>query len=192
MAIDLNKANNDKNLISSHLVKFSNELINEAKQAGIDLRIFEGYRSNERQDYLYKQGTTSLKGGQSKHNKKPSEAITILEYKKGQPTWGNFPQTKQFKDIVNNLLLNHPSVEWGGNWTKPLVYQFEIKSKITPVNIIPPIQPSKVINITPVTPINTPEKPKLIPASVKVEVDNSTIIVGVILLAGFLYFRNRK
>ena len=168
-------------------------MIDEAKQAGIDLRIFEGYRTNERQDYLYKQKTTSLKGGQSKHNRQPSEAITILEYKKNQPTWGNFPLTTQFKNIVNNLLLKYPSIEWGGNWDKPLVYQFEIKSKITPVNIIPPPQENKIIPTTPVIiPTKPPEqKPVIIPTSIKMEVDNSTIIVLAIAAGLFFYFRKK-
>jgi hypothetical protein len=187
---NLDIVNNDKNLIDSNLVSFANKLISEAKQAGKDLRIFEGYRSNERQDYLFKvKKTTSLKGGQSKHNSQPSRAITILEYVKNQPTWGNFPQTEQFKKIVNNLLMDYSNIEWGGNWTKPLVYQFEIMTKIMPKDIIPAPVPTKIINVNPMpTPTITP-KPVLIPASIKMEVDNSSLIIGVLLLAGFLYFK---
>ena len=187
---DLNKANNDRNLINSVLLSFADELIKEGKQIGKDLRIFEGYRTNERQNFLYNQKTTSLKGGQSKHNLKPSEAITILEYIKGQPTWGNFPFTVQFKNIVNNLLLKNKNIEWGGNWTKPLVYQFEFK-KISPVSIVPSPEPSKIIEITPVIkppqPINP--MPVLKPTSVKMEVDNSTIIVLAIMAGAFIYFK---
>jgi len=187
---NLDIVNNDKNLIDSNLISFANKLILEARQAGKDLRIFEGYRSNERQDYLFKvKKTTTLKGGQSKHNSKPSKAITILEYVKNQPTWGGFPQTKQFKEIVNNLLIDYNNIEWGGNWAKPLVYQFEIITKIMPKDIIPPPQPTKIINVNPMpSPVVTP-KPVLIPASVKMEIDNSTMIIGVLLLAGFLYFK---
>jgi hypothetical protein len=187
---NLDLVNNDKNLIDSNLVSFANKLISEARQAGKDLKIFEGYRSNERQDYLFKvKKTTTLKGGQSKHNAKPSKAITILEYINNKPTWGNFPQTEQFKKIVNNLLMDYGNIEWGGNWTKPLVYQFEIMTKVMPKDIIPAPVPTKIINVNPMpTPTITP-KPVLIPASVKMEVDNSSLIIGVILLAGFLYFK---
>lgn len=191
--MDLNKANNDKNLINPILVSFANDLIKEAKQIGIDLRIFEGYRTNERQDYLFKQKTTSLKAGQSKHNLKPSEAITILEYKNNKPTWGNFPSTNQFKNIVNNLLLRYNNIEWGGNWNKPLVYQFEFK-RIQPVAIIPKPQENKVIEISPIDPTIKPSPPinpmpVLKPVSVKMEVDNSTIIVIALLAGAFLYFK---
>lgn len=194
--MSLTTANKDRNLINSSLLKFADSLISEAKKVGIDLRIFEGYRTNERQDYLFKQKTTSLKAGESKHNRQPSEAITILEYKKNQPTWGNFPSTTQFKNIVNNLLLNNSNIEWGGNWTKPLVYQFELKSKITPVDIIPPAQPNKVIEIIPIDPTIRPAPqinpmPVLKPVSVKMEIDNSTLIIGVLLAGAFLYFRKK-
>lgn len=188
MATNLDLVNNNRNLIDSNLISFADRLIAEGKQAGKDLRIFEGYRSNERQDYLFKvKKTTTLKGGQSKHNSQPSKAITILEYINNKPTWGNFPQTKQFKEIVNNILMDYNMVEWGGNWTKPLVYQFEIITKVIPKNIVPAPQPAKIINVDPVFP-PTP-KPKLIPASVKMEVDNSTLIIGVILAGAFLYFK---
>lgn len=192
----LTTANNDRKLINSSLLKFADSLISEAKKVGIDLRIFEGYRTNERQDYLFKQKTTSLKGGESKHNRQPSEAITILEYKKNIPTWGNFPSTVQFKNIVNNLLLTNSSIEWGGNWTKPLVYQFEIRTAIINKDIIPPAQPEKIIEIIPVDPTIKPAPqinpmPVLKPASIKMEVDNSTIIIGVLLAGAFLYFRKK-
>lgn len=188
MATNLDLVNNNRNLIDSNLLSFADRLILEGRQAGKDLRIFEGYRSNERQNYLYNvKKTTSLKGGQSKHNSQPSKAITILEYKNNQPTWGGFPQTDQFKKIVNNLLMDYSSVEWGGNWSKPLVYQFEIISKVVPKNIIPMPQPEKIINVNPV---NIPKpKPNLIPTSIKMEVDNSSIIIGAVLIAGFLYFK---
>lgn len=187
---NLNIANNDRKLINSVLLSFADLLIKEGKQVGKDLRIFEGYRTNERQNYLFNKKTTSLKGGQSKHNLKPSEAITILEYKNNQPTWGNFPATQQFKTIVNNLLLNNKNIEWGGNWTKPLVYQFEFK-KIPSVDIIPKPEPSKIVEISPVIKPALPVNPMPIlkPASVKMEVDNSTIIVLAIMAGAFIYFK---
>jgi hypothetical protein len=194
--MSLTTANKDRNLINSNLLKFADSLISEAKQVGIDLRIFEGYRTNERQDYLFKQKTTSLKGGQSKHNFKPSQAITILQYKNNQPTWGGFPQTTQFKNIVNNLLMINSSIEWGGNWKNPLVYQFEIRTPISNKDIIPPAQQNKIIEVTPIEPTIKPASqinpmPVLKPVSVKMTVDNSTLIIGVILAGAFLYF-NKK
>ena len=192
----LTTANKDRTLIDKNLLSFADALITEGKQVGKDLRIFEGYRTNERQDYLFKQKTTSLKGGESKHNFKPSKAITILEYKNNQPTWGNFPSTTQFKNIVNNLLLTNASIEWGGNFKNPLVYQFEIRTEVSNKDIIPPPQQSKIIEVVPIDPTIKPAPninpmPILKPVSVKMEVDNSSIII-LGLLAGALFYFNKK
>ena len=223
---NLDAVDKDPSKINSELVKFLNILISELKLKNYDFRLFEGYRSNERQDYLYNvKKTTSLKGGQSKHNKIPSEAVSIVQYIKGQPTWGGFILTEEFKRIVNNILLKYPRIEWGGNWKNRVPYQFELKSSIsnilpipiTPVIVNPPqvnpfkptpsaiVPPPKVI--TPVlSPVRPPEQPtispvkieppkvsipqvKLIPASVKMEVDNSSIIILGVMAVAFLYFK---
>lgn len=218
---NLDIANKDLDKINPELVKFINVLIQELKLKNYDFRIFEGYRSNERQDYLYNvKKTTSLKGGQSKHNKIPSEAVSIVQYIKNQPTWGGFILTEEFKKIVNGLLLRYPKIEWGGNWKNKIPYQFEIKSNlsnilplpITPVVVNPPqvnpIKPLPVAIVPPpkiVTPVQSPAVPitpqppsvpakiptqaPLIPASVKMEVDNSSIIVISVLVVAFLFLK---
>ena len=218
---NLDIANKDLDKINPELVKFINVLIQELKLKNYDFRIFEGYRSNERQDYLYNvKKTTSLKGGQSKHNKIPSEAVSIVQYIKNQPTWGGFILTEEFKKIVNGLLLRYPRIEWGGNWKNKVPYQFEIKSSlsnilplpITPVVVNPPqvtpIKPLPVAIVPPpkiVTPVQSPAVPitpqpssvpakiptqaPLIPASVKMEIDNSSIIVIGVLAVAFLFLR---
>jgi hypothetical protein len=195
--VDLNKVDNSIKNINSDLVKFANELIAEASTRGTNLRIFEGYRSNDRQNYLYSvKKTTSLKAGQSKHNSFPSQAITVLEYKNNVPTWNlkSFPYTDNFKKIVNNLLLKYPSVQWGGNWSKPLPIQFEI-TVTTPKTINPP-QPmpkttatTTIISDDFVIPKKLPEGVTIEPAAVKVEVDNSTLIVAAVALGLFFYLK---
>jgi len=204
--VNLDRADNDINKIQPELVKFANELIKELKLKNFDFRIFEGFRTNARQEYLYNvKKTTSLKGGQSKHNKLPSEAISIVEYKKNIPTWGGYILGSDFKKIVNNLLINYHKISWGGNWTKPNPYQFEINIVSTPKTISPPQIPSMpmpkpaaiqvpiktvqvitkpAINPNIIEPTPIQEKPKVIPAAIKTEIDNSTvIIIGVGLLA---------
>ena len=110
---NLDVANKDPNKINSELLRFSNSLINALKLKGYDYRIFEGHRQN----YLYSvKKTTSLKGGESKHNKLPSEAVSIVQYIKNQPVWGGAISGQEFKTIVNNKLLSYPNIIWGGNW----------------------------------------------------------------------------
>jgi hypothetical protein len=198
MAIDLNRADNSPKNINSDLLKFVNELIREAGERGTTLRIFEGYRSNDRQNYLFSvKKTTSLKGGQSKHNILPSQAVTILEYKNNQPSFDpkSFPYTDNFKKIVNNLLLKYPSIQWGGNWTRPLPIQFEI-TVTTPKTIDPPqvFKPVSTATTTIITddfiiPKKMPESVKLTPAAIDVKIDNSTLIIGALALGLFLYIR---
>lgn len=205
---NLDTVNKDINKIQPNLVKFAIELINELKLKNFDFRIFEGYRTNERQDYLYNvKKTTKLKGGQSKHNKIPSEAISIVEYKKNVPTWGGYILGTDFSKIVNNLLLNYPQISWGGNWNNKVPYQFEINIISTPKTINPPqipnipqpkpmaidppiqkteiLPPKLVDNPNVINPTPTANKPiEIIPTAIKTEIDNSTvIIIGVGLLA---------
>lgn len=204
---NLDSVNRDPSKINSELLRFSNSLINDLKLKGYDYRIFEGYRTNERQNYLYSvKKTTSLKGGQSKHNKIPSEAISIVQYIKGQPVWGGAISGQEFKTIVNDKLLSYPNIIWGGNWKNPNPYQFEISIPVRPKEINPPqIQPTnKPVSIVPNPPtiqiVNPVEQPKLIPlvktettplkpVSVKMEVDNSTIIVFGLMAVAYLYFK---
>jgi len=208
---NLDLADKDPKKINSQLYNFVLSLIEDLKQKGYDYRIFEGYRSNERQNYLYSvKKTTSLKAGQSKHNTLPSEAVSLVQYIKGQPTWGGHIQGSDFRNIVNNKLLNYPNIIWGGNWKSPIPYQFEIVISNTPKVVNPPqiqptIKPVSIIPPTPqvitVNPIETP-KPAIIPAitdtkkpvsivptSVKMEVDNSTIIVLGLLLGAYIFLK---
>lgn len=209
-------ANTDPKLINSDLYRFSQELIKELKILGKDFRIFEGFRSVTDQEKLYKEKKTTLKPGQSKHNKNPSEAVTIYEYQNNKPIFTGFITSQQFKNIVNNLTLKYKGVIWGGNFKSPILGHFEIiptvktaveinPAPIPPPQIkpifIPPVKP--VVNVEPVKkPVYTPipekkteitpvvQPAKLIPASVKVEVDNSTIIIAA--LAAGLFFWLKK
>ena len=46
----------------------------------IDFSILQGHRGNDEQDELYAEGKSQLKGGQSKHNTYPSQAVDIAPY----------------------------------------------------------------------------------------------------------------
>jgi len=45
-----------------------------------DFTVLEGTRSKERQNELFRQGKSKLKGGQSRHNSLPSKAVDIAPY----------------------------------------------------------------------------------------------------------------
>jgi len=79
-----------------------------------DCKIIEGFRSPERQDELFDQERTKLKGGESKHNVKPSLAVDVVPY---PVDWNNKDRFYYFgglvKGIASQMNLN---IRWGGDW----------------------------------------------------------------------------
>lgn len=104
------------------LIELTNRVIKH-----IDISIIGGYRSPEEQDKLYHQGMTKLKGGDSKHNSDPSEAVDIAPYirHEGIP-WDRHEQFYYMAGIVFahwKIMTKERATEqpgtllrWGGNW----------------------------------------------------------------------------
>lgn len=93
----------------------------------IDISIIGGYRSPEEQDRLYHAGMTKLKGGDSKHNSNPSEAVDIAPYIRGEGIpWNRHEQFYYMAGIVfshwkqmtrdNVPIKKGTLLRWGGNW----------------------------------------------------------------------------
>lgn len=82
--------------------------------AHFDFTVLEGYRSDEHQDELFRQGKSKLKAGQSKHNRSPSLAVDIAPY----PI--DWQDTRRFY-ILSGMMF-HAAFErgvklrWGGDW----------------------------------------------------------------------------
>ena len=57
-------------------------LVNLAHEAikYVDFTVIEGFRGKEEQNRLYQEGKSTLQFPQSKHNKKPAQAIDIMPY----------------------------------------------------------------------------------------------------------------
>lgn len=77
------------------------------------------HRSNEEQTKLYAQGrtapgkvVTNAKAGQSKHNKKPSEAFDVAFRRNGKADWSS----KNFKAFAKMVKEDYPLVKWGGDF----------------------------------------------------------------------------
>ncbi len=91
------------------LQKIFNEVIKQ-----YDCTVIEGYRAPERQNQLYHLGQSKLKGGQSKHNKKPSLAVDVAPY---PIRWNELERFYHFggyvKAVANNLGI---TIRWGGDW----------------------------------------------------------------------------
>jgi D-alanyl-D-alanine carboxypeptidase-like protein len=87
-------------------------IIADAQQQGIELMIFETYRSQERQEQLFLQGATQLRQVGVHHF---GLACDIVKSINGDPSWkGDF-------SIVGQLAQSAGLV-WGGNWGNPNIH----------------------------------------------------------------------
>ena len=79
-----------------------------------DFTIVEGYRSNERQDELFRQGKSKLQAGMSKHNSDPSLAVDIVPYPIDWEDVGRFYLLAGFMfQAASDLGVR---LRWGGDW----------------------------------------------------------------------------
>jgi len=81
-----------------------------------DFTVLEGYRSRDRQDELYAQGKSKLKGGQSKHNAYPSLAVDLAPY----PI--DWDDTRRFYILAGMMFqsahAHGVTIRWGGDWNR--------------------------------------------------------------------------
>jgi len=79
-----------------------------------DFSVLEGFRSNARQDELFRQGKSKLQTGESKHNNNPSLAVDIAPY---PIDWDN---PKRFYLLAGMMFQAAAqlsiSLRWGGDW----------------------------------------------------------------------------
>lgn len=79
-----------------------------------DCTVIEGHRPKEEQDKAFHSGKSKLKWPESKHNKKPSEAIDLVPY---PIDWNDKNRFYYFAGLVmgtaHSLGIN---LRWGGDW----------------------------------------------------------------------------
>ena len=86
-------------------------IITDAESLGVDLMIFETYRSQARQQSLFNQGATQLRQVGVHHY---GLACDLVKNVGGDPSWkGDF-------SFLGTLAKNHGLI-WGGNWGNPNV-----------------------------------------------------------------------
>ena len=84
-------------------------IINEAHQAGIELRVFETYRSQELQEIYYRRGVTQLRTVGVHHYGLACDLVKVVH---GQPNWdGSFAFLGPLAQKYNLI--------WGGDWGFP-------------------------------------------------------------------------
>lgn len=99
----------DAGLLEPHTRASVHAIIADAKQLGINLMIFETYRSKERQKALFDQGATQLRNVGVHHY---GLACDLVKSINGQPSWkGDFS--------FLGTLARHHGLVWGGDWGEP-------------------------------------------------------------------------
>jgi hypothetical protein len=84
-------------------------IIRDAAAKGINIMVFETYRSTARQEELFKKGTTKLKTVGVHHY---GLACDFVKNVNGKPSWdGDFT-------FLRDLARTHGLI-WGGNWGNP-------------------------------------------------------------------------
>lgn len=79
-----------------------------------DFSILEGHRTNERQEELFHEGRTKLKGGESKHNIYPSVAIDLAPY---PIDWNDKTRFYHFAGFIKGIAnVMGIKLRWGGDW----------------------------------------------------------------------------
>lgn len=115
------QVNRNPYLIFPPLLKAMNEGIAKANAAGIQIGIFEGYRSPQRQAELYAQGRTAP--GKIVTKSQPGFswhqwglAVDIAGLVKRQWSWAHDP-----KSVVGFF----PTLKWGGDFGDPPHYEWK-------------------------------------------------------------------
>lgn len=99
----------DPNLLAPTTRAQAQAIIDDAKHLGIDLIMFETYRSKERQGALFDQGVTQLKQVGVHHY---GLACDLVKRVSGEPSW------KGDYSFLGHLARQHGLV-WGGDWGQP-------------------------------------------------------------------------
>ena len=84
--------------------------------AAFDCTILEGYRSEERQNELRRQGKSQLGWPASAHNSEPSRAVDVIAY---PIDWKDRERQTLFAGYVLGIArMQGVALRWGGDWNR--------------------------------------------------------------------------
>lgn len=95
----------------------------DCKSQGIEVIVFETWRTPERQNYLKKKGLSKLSGGYSKHQH--GKAIDVVPIIKGKPKWKGKGMLQVWKKI--GIIGKKHNFIWGGDWRMRDYCHLELK-----------------------------------------------------------------
>jgi peptidoglycan L-alanyl-D-glutamate endopeptidase CwlK len=98
------------------------EIMEEAIQF-MDFSVLEGYRPDDRQDYLYQVGLSKKKAGESMHNRSPSWAVDIAPY---PVDWEDTERFVFLAGIIFTIAKKRGiEIRWGGDWDNDKIMKDE-------------------------------------------------------------------
>ncbi len=98
----------DTGLLEPDLRRKVFKIVGEAHDHGLELMVYETYRSQERQRELFRRGVTQLKQVGVHHYGLACDLVRVVE---GEPSWdGDFT-------LLGHLARAHGLV-WGGDWPR--------------------------------------------------------------------------
>jgi hypothetical protein len=102
---------NDSSLLEPATRQLVERLVASAKQMGIDVMVFETYRSQERQQALFECGATKLRAVGVHHYGLACDIVRVVG---GEPCWkGDFTFLGQLAQSCGLI--------WGGDWGAPQI-----------------------------------------------------------------------
>ena len=101
----------DASLLEPTMRQLVEGMVSAARQMGIEVMIYETYRSQNRQQELFKQGATRLRAVGVHHYGLACDIVRIVG---GEPSWkGDFSFLGQ--------LAHSSGLIWGGDWGAPTI-----------------------------------------------------------------------
>ena len=82
----------------------------------VDCSVLEGYRNEERQNKLFKEGKTKVTYPKGRHNAKPSRAVDVVPY---PVDWKDRERFHLFAGFVLGVAHRMDiTLRWGGDWNR--------------------------------------------------------------------------
>lgn len=108
------RGSRDIDLLHPEMARRAKEFIRQANEQGINILVYDTYRSIDYQNKLYDEGKTRVKGGRSPHNFGLSfEAVPLIA---GKPTW-SYSENKDQWDRLGKI-AKEVGLVWGGDNTR--------------------------------------------------------------------------
>jgi RHS repeat-associated protein len=107
--------------LEPHVAAYGALHLTAIAEAGIHVRVTEGYRTYERQDSYFKNGVSAARAGQSFHNFRLAYDIAVIDSRGRYVKEGS-----DYRYLRAGELGEQVGLKWGGRWKTPDAVHFEL------------------------------------------------------------------